>query len=474
MDRYNIAKNKQFQGNGHDYLFLSDSSAIFEIFDDGKEMLRQASSVGTFSYDDIASGYAGLHGEAASLFEELVSQRVFIPELEEKSGGLRNISKDRFQLSTLVLQVTDACNLGCDYCYHRPEGNKKDPDEKMSSDVGRRAVDFLFEHSHGRKELTLVFFGGEPLLNFDVIRDITAYAEAAARLRDKKVRYALTTNATVMTDAMVRFFKENEFSITVSMDGYREAHDRHRRFKDGAPSYEVISPKIEKLVHGMAPIPVAARVTTTRGQGDIPGILSHLLSMGFSEAGFAPVTTGDFRFMLDEKDMDLLLDEFEGISERFLAMAKKGDLLGFTNLIDLLVVLHEGDIKQYPCGAGQDLFCSDATGRLYLCQRFAGEPEGRVGDIDGGVDGKKIEKFMAAVTMDREILCGTCWAKNICAGGCYQEAMVRQGNPTAPNRHYCRWIKNWTEIGLKVYGRLVSGQPDYLDRLAGVRGRSNK
>lgn len=472
MTRYTTADYRVFDVDGHDFLFLPSCCAVFEMDPGIKALLDQCRLPGHFARDEILSALSGPAEENSAFFDELVLRDVIVSETQ------KNPDNDEYPavygempLHTLVLQVTDACNLGCDYCYCRNNLNAQKKEKRMTPATARRAIDFLLARSGHYKTLTLVFFGGEPLLNFDLISDAVDYAGKQASQQNKKFDFALTTNATLLTGPIIDFLAENQISITVSIDGDAKNHNRHRRFLSGNPSYEVIFPKIMNLLDLPAKRPVTARVTVTRDMEDIPGMLKHLLDMGFAEAGFAPATTDDLQFQLQESDMTALLRHFKQLSDHFMAVAQKNEVLGFTNLIDLLVSIHEGEIKRYPCGAGFGLFCVDAAGRLYLCQRLAGDLAALMGDIDKGVDIQKAAAFQSQVARDRKSLCGRCWVRRICAGGCYQEALVREGALTAPNKHYCRWIKEWTRIGLDVYARLAMDRPGYLDRLSGLRGR---
>ncbi len=455
----------------HTFLFLPSHCAVFEIDPGMEAVLDRCRGLGAFTRESALSGFWGQVEEASDFFEELVSRCVIVSEATIAQDHRKSHAYPEMPVHTLVLQVTDACNLGCDYCYCRNNPTPPHSEKKMTKATARRAVDFLFSRSGNQKALTLVFFGGEPLLNFDLISDAVDYAREKGFHQNKQIDFAVTTNATLLTRPIIEFLAEKQISVTVSMDGGEDIHDRHRRFLNGDPSYQVIVPKIKKLLQQMAKRPVAARVTVTEGAAeDVPKTLLHLLDVGFAEAGFAPATTCDLRFQLQEAGMVNLLRHFKRLCDQFLDLAKEDKVLGFTNLIDLLVLIHQGEIKKYPCGAGSGLFCVDTGGDLYLCQRLAGNSAAHMGDIEQGVDARKAAAFREKVQTDREPLCPSCWVRHICAGGCYQEALVREGTLTAPNRHYCRWIREWTGIGLTVYAKLAIDRPDYLDRLARLRG----
>ncbi len=154
----------------------------------------------------------------------------------------------------------------------------------------------------------------------------------------------------------------------------------------------------------------------------------------------------------------------------YIELAQKDQFLGFTNLVDLLVTLHEGEVKQYPCGAGIGMFSVDPKGGLFLCQRLTNDDSARMGDIFDGFNQKKLGEFRQDATLNKKIACKGCWTASICAGGCYHEAKIREGNILSPNLHYCEWIKTWIETGLNVYGRLITDTPGFLDKLSMLRG----
>jgi uncharacterized protein len=471
MIRYHVADYRLFHVDGHDFVFLPDHCAVFELTAGIGAILDHARLLGDFTRGEALSGISGPAEENTDFFEELVLRHVFLCETQSVQHHGHHALHEKIPLHTLVLQVTEACNLSCDYCYYQKNQGSPDSGRKMTPAVARRSIDFLLARSENAKILTLVFFGGEPLLNFDLISDAVEYAGEKGAQQNKRFNFAVTTNGTLLTQPIIDFLAEKQVSVTVSMDGDAKNHNQHRRFLNGDPSYQVVFPKIKGFLQQMSKMPVAARVTVTEDTADIQKTLKHLLGMGFAEAGFAPVTTGDSRFQLNEAAMERLLSHFKKLCGQFMAFAREDRLLGFTNLIDLLVSIHEGEIKRYPCGAGLGLFCVDADGRLYLCQRLVGHSAAHMGNIDKGVDENKTAAFRKEVQKDREPLCASCWVRHICAGGCYQEALVREQTMTAPNTHYCRWIKEWTGIGLNVYGRLAIERPEYLDRLARLRGR---
>lgn len=475
MQTYRIADHRLFTSGGRHFLYLCRDNALFEADGGVRDWIRRYGADPEGLTRVVEARRQSPASPAWEELEGLLSRRLILREAGPGQSA-RTAPKPAAPLKTLVLHVTDACNLGCAYCYHGRSGGSPGPGEgrgrAMTAETARRAVDFLMAASAGLEEVVLVFFGGEPLLNLPLMAGTVEYARQRSAEAGKKVSFAVTTNGTLLTPRSIAFLHGNGIGVTVSMDGIASVHDRFRRFPDGSPSYRAILPGVRALLDAPRKKPVVARVTVAETPDHVPGTLDHLLALGFSEAGFAPVTTDDGAFQLDGPAMDRLLDQFRLLSGRFLETALAGDFLGFTNLVDLLVTLHEGEVKSHPCGAGLGLFSVSPDGGLYLCQRFTGREEGRMGDLENGLDADRVAAFRGAAGADRKPECRSCWVRAVCAGGCYHEALIREGRLTAPNRHYCEWIKTWTATGLDAYARLFLACPDYLDQLSLLRGHA--
>ena len=476
MARFTLSDYKVFDVGGRPHLFLPAQNAIFEADRDTIDVLDQAAerwAGNPFNRLHFLEWAADSHPQGRETFEQLGRIGLLRPVIEPLPGVKDSGQHPPMPVKTLVLHVTDACNLNCCYCYYHG-GLDPAKTKVMKPAVARRAIDFLMEASGFLGKVELVFFGGEPLLNRKLIAEAVSYANASANANGKSVDFALTTNATLLSEPATSFLIENGIGVTVSIDGLPEVHDRYRRFPDGSPSFSIIKPGLRRLLDAKHCKPVVARVTVAGDPGDVPASLDYLLDLGFAEAGFAPVTTQDPRYRLGPEAMEQLLRQFEGLSRRFLNRAQENRFLGFTNLIDLLVTLHEGEVKAYPCGAGLGLFSVSTEGDLYLCQRLTGEGDAAMGNIYSGVDEADIKTFRQSVHVASKPACSECWARAICAGGCYHEALVREGGLTSANLHYCDWIKRWIEIGIDVYGRLARENPAYLDKLSVLRGHENR
>ncbi|MBL8735664.1 MAG: quinohemoprotein amine dehydrogenase maturation protein [Planctomycetes bacterium] len=381
-----------------------------------------------------------------------------------------------FPLATLVLNVTNKCNLSCTYCYEygadrltEGEGSKGSGKPRMDDDTARQSIDFLLRSSGDRPQVSITFFGGETLLNFPAIRAAVEYAEAKAAPLRKRVHYSLTTNATLLTDEVVEFLVRHRFGITVSIDGDQQEQDRHRTFQRGVGSFAVIEPRIRHLLatnkaqKGRA---IGARVTLTAGAAPAPQTFRFLRDeLGFDEVGFAPVTAGLGRaYALGELGYERLLREFGELADDYVAAALRDEAHGFANLNDLLRELHQGVHKAHPCGAGLGLLGVSTEGEIGLCHRFVESKDYGLGNVATGLDEAQRTTFLQQAHIDRKTDCRQCFAKPLCAGGCYHEAHVRYGDATHANLHYCEWIRGFVALGLRSYARILTRNPKFFAR----------
>ncbi|MDT3672397.1 MAG: quinohemoprotein amine dehydrogenase maturation protein [Aromatoleum sp.] len=372
---------------------------------------------------------------------------------------------ERFPLTTVVLNVNTGCNLSCTYCY-KEDLDKPSAGRKMSFDTARDAVELVLRESPDEKRYTVVFFGGEPLSNLRLIKEVVAYCEARFAALGKQVDFVMTTNATLLNDETIDWLAAHRFGLSISMDGPQAIHDRNRLTVGGQGTYETVRRKAERLLSRYTARPVGARVTLTHGTTEIERIWDHLFNeLGFAEVGFAPVTSGDidtFNLTGDE-----LVEVFEGLKRlgrRYLAAALEGRNIGFSNMHQLITDLHEGHKKALPCGAGLKMLAVDHKGELNLCHRFTGSSLPTFGDVSGGIKHRELGDFLAQ-RLDRSGTgCDTCRIRNLCSGGCYHESYARYGDPAHPTYHYCDLMRDWVDFGIEIYSRIMAGNPAFIEQ----------
>ncbi len=278
------------------------------------------------------------------------------------------------------------------------------------------------------------------------------------------MQFSLTTNATLLRPEIIEWLVDNQVGVTISIDGPKESQDQFRVFKNGMGSYELVLPKIKELLKRHTAHLIGARVTLTKQNLDIMKIFRHLTEdLGFWSVGFAPVTTADGRdYAIEGDGFSSMLAQFAELAEEFKEAALENRHHGFSNLNETLEEIHKGMSKAFPCGAGLGLVGVATDGDVALCHRFAGSDEHKIGTVQSGVDREKQSRFLETHHIANKTDCHTCWARPLCAGGCYHEAHTRYGTTAQPNLHYCDWIRSWTDTCLRVYGEIATHNPNFL------------
>jgi uncharacterized protein len=378
---------------------------------------------------------------------------------------------DDFPLQSIVLNITNQCNLSCSYCYEFGEDKIATPEGKakfMDWHTAKASVDYLFESASARDALHITFFGGETLMNFPLLQKVVDYACGLAKEKNVRIGFSLTTNATLLTTKIIEYLADNEIGVTVSIDGTKEMQDKFRIFSNGKGSYDVIKPKIKELIARHRSRPIAARVTLTSGASDVLKIYDHLKNeFNFHEVAFAPVTTSPNRlYSIGEPGMDKVLEQFSELAKDYLRSALRGEHHGFSNVSDTLAELHQGVNKSLPCGAGLGMVGVGPSGDIAPCHRFVDSDDHVIGHIDTGIDMEKRGEFLKKGRIDGKYDCHSCWARPLCAGGCHHEAFVRYGDSGHANLHYCDWIREWTHTCLSIYGAIAEENPAFLEHFS--------
>src|SRR5581483_10327731 len=406
---------RTFQVNGKDYVFVVPVTAVFQVGSVAGEILRLlrpaefAPVAATEAIQVPDNPSASLSQILSSLGPRHARQQI-VDALKELRGigavqlvGFRDEGLPEstqlmppvpFPQKTLVLNVANECNLGCSYCF-AAQGDYNSPRRLMNEDTARASVDFLLANSGKHESVTLVFFGGEPLMNLGLIKKLVDYATDAGKKAGKHVDFSMTTNATYLTPEVIQFLSDNRIGVSVSIDGPKKYHDLRRFYKGGTGSYDMIEPRVRALLQNHKTRPIAARATLTHGVTAVKESFWHLRELGFHEVGFAPVTSADRDdYALTSEELWAVLDEFRELSDLYIEQASRNEYLGFSNLSNLLSELHTGIVKAYPCGAGLGLLGVGADGDLYLCHRFLESDEHRIGSVQEGLDTQKQAEFL--------------------------------------------------------------------------------
>lgn len=371
---------------------------------------------------------------AADTFEPLAG------DLKEKSAGI---------VKALCLHVAHTCNLNCAYCF-ASQGNYHGERAVMSYEVGKQALDFLMDHSGTRHNLEVDFFGGEPLMNWQVVKDLVAYARSVEKERGKNFRFTLTTNGMLIDDDVIDFANKEMHNVVLSLDGRKEVHDRYRVDYAGKGSWETIVPKFQKLVASRpADKTYYMRGTFTHENPDFLEDIKTMLDLGFDELSMEPVVCApDDPAALTEEDLNIVFDQYEKLAQLMQERRKAGKPFTFYHyMLDLA-----GGPCVYKrisgCGSGTEYMAVTPTGELYPCHQFVGEEDFKLGDIWKGVTNPAVQEQFAACNVYTRPQCADCWAKLYCSGGCAANAFHATGSIQGVYEHGCDLFRKRMECAI--------------------------
>ena len=367
---------------------------------------------------------------------------------ENMAGHLK--AKTSGVIKALCLHIAHTCNLNCSYCF-ASQGKYHGDRAVMSFEVGKRALDFLVENSGSRRNLEVDFFGGEPLMNFDVVKQLVAYARSIEKEKGKNFRFTLTTNGVLIDDDVIDFANRECSNVVLSLDGRREVHDRFRVDYAGAGSWDKIVPKFQKMVKARGGKNYYMRGTFTHANPDFLEDIKVMLDLGFDELSMEPVVCppGD-PSELTEEDLPIVMDQYEKLAELMLSRDREGKPFTFYHyMIDLT-----GGPCIYKrisgCGSGTEYMAVTPWGDLYPCHQFVGEEKFKLGDIWQGVTNKETQCKFGDCNVYSRPDCRDCWAKLYCSGGCAANAYHSTGSVNGVYEYGCRLFRKRMECAIMV------------------------
>ncbi len=362
-------------------------------------------------------------------------------ELKERSEGI---------VKALCLHVAHSCNLNCEYCF-ASQGKYSGERALMSFETGKRALDFLIENSGTRRNLEVDFFGGEPLMNWQVVKDLVLYARSIEKEHKKNFRFTLTTNGMLIDDDVIDFSNKEMSNVVLSLDGRKEIHDRFRVDYEGRGSWDRIVPKFQELVKSRGGKNYYMRGTFTHANPDFLEDIKVMLDLGFDELSMEPVVCKDTDpSALTEEDIAIVCDQYEKLAELMLERHREGKPFTFYHyMIDL-----KGGPCIYKrisgCGSGTEYMAVTPWGDLYPCHQFVGDEKFRLGDIWKGVTNTETrDEFKACNVYSREE-CRDCWAKLYCSGGCAANAYHASGSVRGIYEKGCVLFKKRMECAIML------------------------
>jgi len=358
-------------------------------------------------------------------------------------------------LTSISLAIAQKCNLGCSYCYAQ-EGGFGVKAKNMPLEKAIAAVDLLFAQNLAAYKMNIAFLGGEPLANREALQEVTRYAKERADIESKDINFSITTNGTLLSKGDADFFERYGFSVTVSLDGVGEIHDRLRPFKGGKGSYERIIRNVEPLLALQKNMQVSARVTITPLNLCLKETLDELIRLGFHSVGFSPMLSSPGgNNEMDSASLENMLESMIACGQEFEKNLIAGERYPFSNMSTALKEIHRGTHRPYPCGAGAGYLGVSASGELAACHRFVEDKKGYLGDLTEGINRDLQQEWLTERHVHRQEPCKTCWARYLCGGGCHHE-VIHRGRPA------CDYIRGWLNYVLQAYTRILDQRPDFF------------
>lgn len=409
----------QYRNNGYNIVLDVNSGAIhvvddltYRIIELYKENdLQVIEQLLTVDYDQK------MIQEAYEEVMELVNQGELFSE-EEYETYMEHMKDRPVVVKALCLHIAHDCNLACQYCFAE-EGEYHGRRALMSFEVGKKALDFLIANSGMRTNLEVDFFGGEPLMNFQVVKDLVAYGRSQEAAHNKKFRFTLTTNGVLLNDDIMEFANKEMSNVVLSIDGRKEVNDQMRPFRNGTGSYDLIVPKFLKLAESRKQNNYYARGTFTRNNLDFSKDVLHLADLGFEQISVEPVVAEPKdSYALQEEDLQTIFAEYDALAAEMVKRKKEGkDFNFFHFMIDL-----EGGPcvakRLAGCGSGTEYLAVTPWGDFYPCHQFVGKEEFLMGDVDHGIVREDIRTRFKACNVYSKPQCKDCFAKFYCSGGC--------------------------------------------------------
>ena len=447
----------QYKLNGYNIVLDTYSGAIHTVDDLAYDIISLYKEKST--EEIIASMLEKYKADKTITREEILSCIEDIKGLE-KAGKL--FSKDIYEnrafdfknrktdIKALCLHVAHTCNLNCEYCF-ASQGKYHGERALMPYEVGKRALDFLIENSGSRHNLEVDFFGGEPLMNFEVVKKLVKYAREQEKLHNKNFRFTLTTNGLLIDDDVIAFVNKEMSNVVLSLDGRKEVHDSLRKTISGQGSYDIIIPKFKKLVEARGGKNYYIRGTFTHNNIDFLKDILHMADLGFTELSMEPVVCApDEPYALTEKDLPILKEQYELLAKEMIK--RDSENRGFTFYHYMLDLTHGPCIYKRisGCGSGTEYLAVTPWGDLYPCHQFVGDEKFKLGDIYNGIVNTKVRDEFKLCNAYARPECKDCWAKLYCSGGCAANSYHATGNILGTYKYGCELLKKRIECAIMI------------------------
>lgn len=446
----------QYKNNGYDIVLDVNSGAIHVVDDvtyDVIEMIDQ-SQPESYTRDEIVSALSGKYGkeeveEAIDEVQTLIDEESLFTK-DTYENYIMDFKKRPTVVKALCLHIAHDCNLACQYCFAE-EGEYHGRRALMSFEVGKKALDFLIANSGNRRNLEVDFFGGEPLMNWQVVKDLVAYGREQEKLHDKNFRFTLTTNGVLLNDEIMEFCNKEMANVVLSIDGRKEVHDKMRPFRKGAGSYDLIVPKFQKFAESRHQDKYYVRGTFTHYNPDFSADVLHLADLGFKQISVEPVVAEkEEPYAITEEDLPKLFEEYDKLAAEMVRRHKEGDDFNFFHF---MIDLEGGPCvakRLSGCGSGTEYLAVTPWGDFYPCHQFVGNEKFLLGNVDEGIKNTEIRDEFKCCNVYAKEKCRKCFARFYCSGGCAANAYNFSGDICGAYDIGCELQKKRIECAIMI------------------------
>lgn len=441
----------QYKMGGYNIVLDPNSGSVHSVDEVAYDIIGMCES---HTPEEITKEIVDRYGEKEGVTPEDVAEVLNDIETLKKEGKL--FSEDTYQnlaidfknrptvIKAMCLHIAHDCNLACKYCF-AGEGEYCGDRSLMSFEVGKQAFDFLIANSGTRKNLEVDFFGGEPLMNFEVVKQLVAYAREQEKIHNKNFRFTLTTNGVLLDEEVMDFANKEMYNVVLSLDGRKETNDRMRVSRNGKGSYDLIVPKFKEMVKRRGDKEYYIRGTYTHYNTDFTKDILHMADLGFTKLAMEPVVASpDAPYALKEEDLPVLFDQYEKLAAEMVRREKNGK--GFT-FFHYMIDLEGGPCiakRIAGCGVGTEYVAVTPWGDLYPCHQFVGDENYLLGNVFDGITNEEVRSRFKMCNIYTRPQCNDCFARLYCSGGCSANAYHATGS-----------IEGIYELGCKLHRKRV-------------------
>lgn len=456
LERYGNKVVHQYKSNGYNIVLDVNSGSVHVVDDLSYDVISMYENC---TKNDIVEKLKSVYSEGDILeaYEEVdklkEEELLFTEDIYKQY--ITDFKERKTVVKALCLHIAHDCNLACKYCFAE-EGEYHGRRALMSLEVGKKALDFLIENSGNRRNLEVDFFGGEPLMNWEVVKELVRYGRSKEKEFNKKFRFTLTTNGVLLNDEVMEFVNREMSNVVLSLDGRKEVNDKMRPFRNGTGSYDLIVPKFQKLAESRNQTNYYVRGTFTHDNLDFSNDVIHFADLGFKQMSIEPVVGDDGeKYAIKQEDLPVIMEEYDKLAKEYIKRHKEGK--GF-NFFHFMIDLEQGPCvakRLSGCGSGTEYLAVTPWGDLYPCHQFVGQEEFLLGNVFEGIKHAEICDEFKMCNVYAKDKCQKCFAKYYCSGGCAANSYKFHGSITDAYDIGCEMQRKRIECAIMIKAALA-------------------